>query len=107
MCWPTEAARPAWMPVSPCGPHRVAATDDTVRPDVVLVVEGRRLVLRRRIRDVPNRPLRIGEAAVHGPGRREAAELGLTTLASNGPRYPRFPRHSPGSAGMVGGLFPR
>ena len=46
-------------------PHRLAAPDDTVGPDLVLVAEGRRLVLGRRGHDVRSRPLRIGVAAVH------------------------------------------
>ena len=41
-------------------PHRVAAPDDAHRPDLVLVAEGRRLVLGCRVHDVRSRPLRIG-----------------------------------------------
>ncbi|HEY0651203.1 MAG TPA: hypothetical protein VGD44_25165 [Phenylobacterium sp.] len=46
-------------------PHRVASPDHPMRPDLVLVAEGRRLVLGGRLHDVPNRPLRLGGARVH------------------------------------------
>ena len=37
--------------------HRIATPDDAVRPDLILVSEGRRLVLGRRGHDVRSRPI--------------------------------------------------
>jgi protein-S-isoprenylcysteine O-methyltransferase Ste14 len=49
-----------------------AALDDRVRPDLVQVAEGRRLILGRRICGVRSRPPRIG-AAVHATASRRPA----------------------------------